>query len=277
VASARSPIRLEGHALHAGCRTAVRFAEHDGPITFVQGDRRAPLGSLSVARTDWGLELSDGQGLTIDLAEHLLAALGGLGIHRGVMVTVDGPEVPILDGGARRMTEALRKLEVAGSPPGLCVRRSARFGLGSAEYVFEPATGVTVEADVSFDHPAIGRQRTLWNGDPERFARDIAPCRTFGFTRDERALRDAGRAKLVRDGEGAGVAVLVFTDRGLLDPAAAPSPNEIVGHKLLDLIGDLTLYGGPPEGRVFARQPGHTATHAVVRQALSQGVLARAC
>jgi UDP-3-O-acyl-N-acetylglucosamine deacetylase len=87
-------------------------------------------------------------------------------------------------------------------------------------------------------------------------------------------LRNAGRAKLVSKRGSASGSVLIFTDRGLLDPAVAPAPGEIGGHKLLDLVGDLTLYAGPPEGRTIARRPGHTATHAVVRRALAEGVLA---
>jgi UDP-3-O-[3-hydroxymyristoyl] N-acetylglucosamine deacetylase len=271
----RVAIRLEGDALHAGCPTAVTLARHDGPITFAQDGRVATLDTLVAARTDWGLELTDGMGLRIDLTEHLLGAIGGLGIRHGLMATVEGPEIPLLDGGARRAAEALRALGIAPSPPTLSVERSACLRAGEAEYEFQKADGIGLEVDVSFDHPAIGVQRAHWNGDPTDFVDAVAACRTFGFTRDAEVFEKAGRAKLVRDGRSLGAAVIVFTDRGLFDPRIAPGKNEIAGHKLLDLIGDLALYGGPPKGRIVARRPGHTATHAVVQKALADGVLCR--
>jgi UDP-3-O-[3-hydroxymyristoyl] N-acetylglucosamine deacetylase len=269
------PIRIEGDALHAGCRTAITLDRHDGPITFVQDSRVATLDSLSATRTDSGVTLVDGSGLGIDLAEHLLAAIAGLGIRSGLLVTIEGPEVPILDGGSLRLADALRKLEIPATPPTLSVARSARFQVGNAEFEFDRAAGIDVAVEVSFDHPAIGMQRARWNGDPADFVDNIAPCRTFGFTRDAEMLEKAGRATLVRREHSGGTSVIVFTDRGLLDPLIAPAANEIAGHKLLDLIGDLALYGGPPEGRIVARRPGHTATHAVVKQALAEGVLVR--
>jgi UDP-3-O-[3-hydroxymyristoyl] N-acetylglucosamine deacetylase len=276
VQARQAAIRLAGDALHAGCQTAVTLARHDGPITFVQGDRAATLDSLVATRTNWGLELADGAGVRIDLTEHLLAALGGLGIRSGVLVTVDGPEIPILDGGSRHIAEALQQLGMASSPPGLFVARFGRFTVGDSEYEFEPAGGVALEVDVSFDHPAIGAQRAAWNGDPTDFVERIAPCRTFGFARDAEMLDRAGRAKLLQHGRSPGGPVIVFTDHGLLDPAVRPTPGEIAGHKLLDLIGDFALYGGPPEGRIVAHRPGHTATHTVVKRALADGALVSA-
>jgi UDP-3-O-[3-hydroxymyristoyl] N-acetylglucosamine deacetylase len=270
------PIRLEGDALHAGCRTAVTLARFDGPVTLAQRDRSATLDGLVAARTQWGLELVDGAGISIDLAEHLLGAIGGLGIRRGVLVEVEGPEIPILDGGSRSLAEALQKLEIAPSPPALLVAQAAHLRAGDSEYDFEPAGGITLQVDVSFDHPAIGAQRAIWDGDPTDFVDRIAPCRTFGFARDADMLAKIGRAKLFRNGRSAGGAVVVFTDRGLLDPDVVPATNEIAGHKLLDLIGDLTLYGGPPEGRVVARRPGHTATHTVIKKALAEGIVVSA-
>jgi UDP-3-O-[3-hydroxymyristoyl] N-acetylglucosamine deacetylase len=269
------PIRLAGDALHSGCPAAVTLARRDGPITFVQDGRIATLDRLHVARTDRGLELADGSGVSIDLAEHLLGAIGGLGIRSDLIVTVEGAEIPLLDGGAGQMTEALRKLQIPPSPPGLLVARTARLRAGDADYEFEEADGIGVAVDVSFDHPAIGAQQANWNGDPAAFAHVIAPCRTFGFARDAEMFEKAGRAKLVRDGRSLDGAVIVFTERGLLDPRMAPAKGEIAGHKLLDLIGDLALYGGPPIGRIVAHRPGHTATHAVVQQALAQGILRR--
>ena len=94
-------VRLSGYALHAGVITALELTRHDGPITFARGSQRAALSSLRVARTDFGVALSDDHGFEIDLVEHFLAAIGGLGIGDGILATLDGPELPILDGGPR--------------------------------------------------------------------------------------------------------------------------------------------------------------------------------
>jgi UDP-3-O-acyl-N-acetylglucosamine deacetylase len=69
--------------------------------------------------------------------------------------------------------------------------------------------------------------------------------------------------------------VLIFTDTGVLPGVRPPEPNEVARHKLLDLVGDLALFGGPPRGRIVAERPGHAATQEIAREALARGILAR--
>lgn len=263
-------IELRGLALHAGCETAATLARRAGPIALARAGREVPLGELSVARADRGVALAGG-GLEVDLVEHLAAALGALGIRRDLLVTVDGPELPLLDGGAARWFDALATLDLSPSPPSLVVAERATLRAGESTYRFEPADAVEIEVDVSFAHPMAGDRRAAWSGDARDFRERIAPCRTFGFAREAEALARAGRARGVDRN-----AVLVLTDDGVLDGCAPPRPGELAGHKLLDLVGDLALHGGPPRGRIVAERPGHAATHAAVRAALAQGILARA-
>jgi UDP-3-O-[3-hydroxymyristoyl] N-acetylglucosamine deacetylase len=274
-----APVRLEGHALHAGTVAALTLAPHDGPTTLARGDRRAPLASLRVSRTDFGVAVTDDRGFELDLVEHLLAALGGLGIRRGVTVVVEGPELPILDGGARRLADALVRLEVPQAPPELVVARRGRLEVDKSSYEFEPGDDVELLVETAFEHRAIGTQRASWDGSPAAFLDDIAPARTFGFAGQADELARRGRALLATaaasDPSAMAAlrrAVVVFDEPG---PAPSLAENEIAKHKLLDLIGDLALYGGPPSGRILARQPGHTATHRVVRRALDCGILSR--
>jgi len=274
-------IRLEGFALHAGTRAAVTLAAHDGPIAFERDGRRASVENLRVARTDFGVSVTDDRGFELDLVEHLFAALGGLGIRRGVVASVEGPELPILDGGARVFADALLRLQSRPSPPDLFVARAGRLEWEESSYEFEPLPEVDLAVEISFEHPAIGTQRARWDGSPRSFRESIAPARTFGFAGQRADLEELGRARLAAEGDETNrgrrwaalrEAVIVFD--------ASPAPprmleNEIAKHKLLDLIGDLALHGGPPVGRVFARRPGHTATHRIVRRALDSGILAR--
>jgi UDP-3-O-[3-hydroxymyristoyl] N-acetylglucosamine deacetylase len=276
-----SPIRLEGFALHAGTVTAVTLAPHEGPITLARHDKRAALASLRVTRTDFGVAVTDDRGLEIDLVEHLLAALGGLGVRRGVMAVVEGPELPILDGGARVFAEAIARLEIPESVPELVVARRGRLAFDESSYAFAPGDTVELQVEAIFDHPAIGTQHAHWDGDRGSFRDQIAPARTFGFVSQTAELARRGRAGLAtrpaaRSGDESLAAlreaVLIFDESA---PPFRVGENEIARHKLLDLIGDLTLYGGPPLGRITARRPGHTATHRIVRRALDCGILSR--
>ncbi len=277
------PVRLEGYALHAGVHTAVTLARHDGPITFGRGSDRAPLETLRVVRTNCGVAVSDGRGLDIDLVEHFLAALGGLGIRQGVLALVEGPELPLLDGGARAFTEVLANLEIPPAPPPLFVQRSGCLRQGLSTYEFETGSGTDVVVDACFEHPAIGRQRASWGGDRNSFLDDICKARTFGFRADAPSLLQAGRAGLATkssDGEASAAltnAVLVFDEKSpVISAGSRPAAtNEIAKHKLLDLIGDFAFYGGPPQGRVVATRPGHTTSHRIIREALSTGLLSR--
>ena len=242
---------------------------------------------MRATRTDFGVRIEGGPGLAIDLVEHLLAALGGLGIHEGVSIEVEGPELPILDGGAVAFADALRRLEaprVSPSAARLYVARAGVLEHRGSRYRFTPGDGVELEVETVFDVPGIGAQRARWGGDAASFLEEIAPARTFGFVGDGAAMWSAGRAMLAfaarEDREAARAlarAVLLFDEMGRPVTAQVgarePQENEVARHKLLDLVGDFALYGGPPRGSVFASRPGHTATHAIISEGLGLGLL----
>jgi UDP-3-O-[3-hydroxymyristoyl] N-acetylglucosamine deacetylase len=202
--------RLEGVALHAGARVAVTLSRHDGPIVLAQRGAEARLDELRVARADHGVRV-EGAGVAVDLVEHLLAALGGLGVRAGVRVEVEGDELPLLDGGAARFVAALRALEAPATPPALVVTRAAGFEARGARYRFHPGDDVRVAVDVDFPAP-VGAARASWDGDPRDFADRVAPARTFGWLREHAALVAAGRARGVDLG-----AVLVFDEAGHIE------------------------------------------------------------
>lgn len=279
-------IRLEGYALHRGVLAAVTLARFDGPITLEQEGRRATLSDLTVRRSDAGVALTDGRGLEVDLVEHLLAAFGGLGIRRGVTAVVEGAELPILDGGARMFAEALVRLGLSTATPEpaeLAVSKPGHLSAGDSHYTFEVAQETSLAIETLFDHPAIGAERASWDGSSRAFLDSIAPARTFGFHADARDLFQHGRAALAARADDTGAmnafsrAVIVYGAKG---PIAVPGQDpprvgEIARHKLLDLIGDFALHGGPPRGHVLAKRPGHTASHRIIREALSLGILSR--
>jgi UDP-3-O-[3-hydroxymyristoyl] N-acetylglucosamine deacetylase len=266
--------------------TSVTLTRRDGAITFEQGSRRAPLSRLTVQRTDSGVALADGGGLEVDLAEHLLAAFAGLGIRSGVTAKVEGAELPILDGGAAMFAEALIALELTArpaEPAPMVVNKPGSVSSGNSCYTFEVAEATSLSIDAVFDRAAIGIERASWDGSPHSFLASIATARTFGFQADARALWRQGRALLAarsddpRAIEAFRRAVIVFDEAGrlALPGQAPPAVGELGRHKLLDLIGDFAFYGGPPQGHVSARRPGHTASHQIIRDALALGIVSQ--
>lgn len=263
----RAATTLAGLGLHGGLPARVSVARSEGLSRFASFGGTARLGDTRVVRVDQGVAIVVGDGV-VELVEHAAAVLGGLSAFRGVELAVEGGEVPLLDGGAAQLAKAVHALGVAPSPPLLRVARAFRLDVGVSSYAIEPATGVDVRCDVVFDHPLIGAQRATFGGDPADFLARIAPARTFGFARDHGEMLARGRARAVDP-----AAVVVFTEEGLWPGCELASADEPARHKLLDLIGDLALYGGPPIGRVSALRPGHAATHAFVRAALGAGAL----
>jgi len=259
---------LNGAALHRGGAVSVRLVAAPGPIAIEQRGAVARVAELRVARADRGVTIASSDGrLSLDLVEHLFAAIGGMGIREGLRIVTDDLELPLLDGGAQRFVDALMLLAIAPSAPTLAVARAATLEHGRSVYRFEPADRVHVAVEVDFRAP-VGRESASWDGDARDFVARIAPARTFGWADEYEALRASGRA--------AGVdlaSVLVFDGDGVLAGCAPAAPAEAARHKLLDLIGDLALHGGPPQGAVTARLPGHAATHAVVAEARRIGVL----
>jgi UDP-3-O-[3-hydroxymyristoyl] N-acetylglucosamine deacetylase len=263
---------LRGVALHRGGPAEVRLAAVAGPITLVQRGASAALADLHVARADRGVTLASTDGrVRVDLVEHLFAALGGLGVDAGVRIAIDDEELPLLDGGARRFAEAILALGLAREPAqrALVITREASIPRGSALYHFAPGPSAALRVEVEFRAP-VGRQSAEWRGDAADFLERIAPARTFGWADEHAALLASGRAAAV-DLD----AVLVFDERGAIPGCRPAGEAEAARHKLLDLIGDLAIYGGPPRGAIVASRPGHAATHAVVAEALALGVLAR--
>jgi UDP-3-O-[3-hydroxymyristoyl] N-acetylglucosamine deacetylase len=149
------------------------------------------------------------------------------------------------------------------------VARDATLCHGESLYAFRRGAGTVVRVTLCFDDPRLSPE-AVWAGDRDDFVSHIAAARTFAFAHDVTELVDAGCASHVDP-----TSVVVFTPERVLASGAPFRDDEPARHKLLDLMGDLFVYGGPPIGAVHAFRPGHRATHAIVRQALEVGVLTR--
>ena len=261
-------VELHGVALHAGVPCSVRLSRCQGPSVLSHGGLELPLSELRVVRADRGVAVSDPTGrLHVDLLEHLMAAVGALGLERGLRVEVSGPELPLLDGGSLRFASALLELGAPPSAPSRRIIRPLRVQLGDSHYEFEPGPAPHLSVSIEYAHPLIVQKQSAWDGDPIDFVRRIASARTYGFVSEADALRATSRAKGANTRD-----VIVLCEDGTSLSEPAPLPDECVRHKLLDLIGDVTIAGGMAQGSIRAHRPGHAVTHEAMRLAREQGV-----
>jgi len=261
---------LCGVGLHSGVAASVTLLRAPGPTRLVQHGIHVRTHELSVARTDFGVSVSTHDGhLSLDLVEHFFAALAALNAHAGLEAHIDGPEFPLLGGGASEWLAALEALGLAPQRPTRRIVERARLTYGSSTYDLAPGEATNLDVTVEFAGH-LGVQTARFDGSLAHFRDEIASARTFGFRRDAEQLRSQGRAAHVDP-----QSVLVFNDDGslALPSSPPPRPNELAAHKLLDLMGDSFLYGGLPQGTLRAHRPGHGPNHAMFAEAIAAGVI----
>jgi UDP-3-O-[3-hydroxymyristoyl] N-acetylglucosamine deacetylase len=259
-------ISAEGTALHAGA--AVRMTLAPAAAGFGVVFRRADLHNAEVpARYDLVSETNLGTIIAtasakIGVIEHLMAAVAGAGID-DLLVILDGPEPPILDGDA---LSYLSLIEAAGireqSQPrrAIEVLRRVEVSAKDAHAALLPAPGLAYEMEIDFASAAIGRQSYAFAFSPEGFRRDIAPARTFGFLHELEALNKMGL------GRGASLENTLAVDGDkLVNAPLLRFPDEFVRHKILDAIGDMALAGAPLIGRFVGARSGHALNNALLR------------
>lgn len=238
----------------AGAGIIFRRSDLGGPAIPATYDR--------VGETRLGTVIDDGAGASVAVIEHLMAALAGCEID-DVVVTLDGPEPPILDGDALsyvRLIEAAGMVETRGTREVIKVLRPVEVAKGEASAALYPSKKREFEFKIEFQSSAIGRQTYSWSFSSEGFARDIAPARTFGFVHELEALNRSGL------GRGASLEnTLAIDGDRLLNATLLRFSDEFVRHKILDAIGDLALAGAPILGRFEGRRSGHALNNQLLR------------
>ena len=173
-----------------------------------------------------------------------------------MLVEIDGPEAPIMDGSAADFVRAIDSVGVvqqARSRRYLKIVKPVRVDHDGGFAEFLPAeSGFRLDVEIDFKSPAIGRQRRVFDLDPATFRRDIARARTFGFVSDVQALWRAGYAL----GSSLENSVAIDGD-AILNPEGLRYADEFVRHKALDAVGDLSLAGSPIIGVYRTYRPGH--------------------
>jgi UDP-3-O-[3-hydroxymyristoyl] N-acetylglucosamine deacetylase len=266
----RRSVSCTGIGLHSGNKVTLclKPAPADYGIRF----QRSDLGGLEIPATVTHLgEILYQTGLTreavsVETVEHLLAALTALGIDN-VIVELNHPEVPIMDGsaapfvylineaGVKRLTVPRRYLKVM---------RPISLTQGDKRIALYPSEHFKVTYSISFDHPLLRHQTRTMRITDETFVEEIAPARTFGFLKEVEMLRQRGLAL-----GGSLDNAIVLGETGVLNNALR-FEDEFVRHKILDVIGDLSLVGYPVIGHLVAHRGGHALHTAFAAKILEE-------
>ncbi len=268
------PVSLEGVGIHTGqvTRLTLRPAAANAGIRFLRTDvtdRDPAIAATAeaVCGVRLGTVIGNADGVTVSTVEHLVAAFCGLGVDN-VLVEIDGPEVPIMDGSGQAFVAAI---DEAGRKEQTARRRfieileTVSVEEDGKSASLTPADSFEVAFEIDFDSLAIGRQSLELAIDEMSFRDELAACRTFGFLHEVEALRQAG---LARGGTLENV-VVIEGDR-IVNPEGLRRADEFVRHKALDAVGDLYLLGSPLLGRYEGVCSGHGLNNALARAVLAR-------
>lgn len=265
-------VSYSGVGLHSGRTTTLTFraAEPNFGVAFdridLPGRPRIPVCPES-AVYDPGSgrrTILRSNGAEVHTVEHVLAALAGLGVDN-VLIEVDGQEAAEpADGSALPIANLLLE---AGLVDQNVERRYLRLtgpvslAEGAVELIAIPHEGLRLSFTIEYDIAAVGTQHAAFDISPATFLREIAPARTFVLHRDVEALQAQG---LIQGGSLDNA--IVITEKGILNEEPLRFRDELVRHKVLDLLGDLFLLGRPLLGHVIARRSGHATNVEFVRR-----------
>lgn len=289
----KEPVTVSGVGLHTGVESNMTFqpAKPNHGIKFQRIDLDGePIVDVDV---DYVVDLSRGttiehNGARINTVEHTLAALVGLQIDN-VLIQLDGPEPPIMDGSSKMFIDAIETVGTEEQnalrnffevPEGIFYRDKSR----DVEIAALPLDDYRLTVMVDYNSPVLGSQHAYLN-DINQFSKEIASCRTFCFLHELEMLHknnlirggDLNNAivvvdRVVEDHELHNLAKLFNKEKvevkkeGILNNVELRYKNEPARHKLLDMVGDLALVGRPLKAQILAARPGHAANVAFAKK-----------
>jgi UDP-3-O-[3-hydroxymyristoyl] N-acetylglucosamine deacetylase len=265
----REQVTVSGIGVHSGLPVNLTLnpADADTGIVFSRTDadgreREVRADYRAVTATELATVLGDESGVLCSTAEHILAALRGLGVDNA-LVEIDGPEVPIMDGSAAPFVAAIDQVGIkmlSKARRYIKVLKPVSVAKGESFGELRPAeSGFHLDIEINFDSVLIGRQSISLDLTADSFRRELCRARTFGFMKDVSALWSAGKA-LGASFEN----TLVLSDNRILNSEGVRYPDEFVRHKALDAVGDLALAGAPIIGAYRSVRGGHRLNHAVL-------------
>lgn len=255
----KNKITISGIGLHSGKQVTIKMhpAESGNGITFIPNSSslkkfKIPVSLEYVVDTSNAVTLGDGV-YTIQTVEHLLAALHTRGIT-DMLIEIDSLEIPIMDGSSQPFMSAILLDNIYEFPEEIepiKVINPIWVVDGDKYLVILPSDTLKITYHIDFKHPLLKGQSFTTEIDEEILEKEILPARTFGFLRDVKALQERGLAM-----GGSLDNAIVLSDEGYLNESLR-FENECVRHKILDLIGDLSIIGRPIIGHILASKAGH--------------------
>jgi len=253
----RRQISCVGIGLHSGNK--VHLSLKPAPADFGIRFRRTDIGNHEVPATVQnlgGIQLATGLArneVSVETVEHLLAALTSVNVDN-VLIELNSPEVPIMDGSAAPFIYLIHEAGVKRQPSPrkyLKIVRPIAISRGDKRIALYPSDHFKVTYSISYDHPLLRHQSRTVRITEESFVEEIAPARTFTFLKDVEVMRQNGLAL-----GGSLENAIVLGETGILNNALR-FEDEFVRHKILDAIGDLALVGYPVVGHLVAHRAGH--------------------
>ncbi|KJY82239.1 UDP-3-O-[3-hydroxymyristoyl] N-acetylglucosamine deacetylase [Vibrio galatheae] len=267
-------VKTTGVGLHSGRKVTLtlRPAAANTGIVYRRTDVNPPVDfpadPASVRDTMLCTALVNDEGVRISTVEHLNAALAGMGIDN-IVVEVDAPEIPIMDGSASPFVFLLQQAGVEEQNAAkrfIRIKKPVRFEDGDKWAEFVPFNGFRMDFEIEFNHPAIDadEQHLLFDFSSQGFVKEISRARTFGFMRDIEYLQSQN---LVLGGSFDNA--IVLDEYRILNEEGLRFENEFVTHKVLDAIGDLYMCGHPIIGEFRAFKSGHGLNNQLLRSVLA--------
>lgn len=258
-----------GEGVHGGqmVTLTLRPASANTGIVFERTDIDAPHNRIAatwnhVRVSPLCTQIENTHGVFVRTIEHLMAALHASGIDN-VRVTLDGPEVPILDGSAAPFFELIQEagvVELNAPRRFIKVLKRVEVRHGDAVAVLEPSVAPQFSISVAYPQHKVGEQSYAIDFEDRDFS-DIADARTFGFEKDLQALR----AKGLTLGGSLENAILINEQGGVVNPEGYRYADELARHKLLDAVGDLSTAGAVIVGRFSGVRSGHALNNALLQ------------
>jgi len=269
----KSIVHCSGIGLHSGGPVNLRLlpAPIDTGIVFLRKTAKGPVpvkvDGTKVIGTQLCTTIGE-NGTKVQTVEHLLAALSGLQITN-MIIELDSAELPIMDGSAKPFADLILKagIQEQNVPQAyIKITRPIQVSDGEKWIRIRPSWKFRVNCTIRFDHPLLAHQSCSFEPISEDFVEWIAPARTFGFLEEVEALRSHGLAR-----GGSLENAVVVGPNGVLNKEGLRYADEFVRHKILDILGDLSLLGMPILGEVEAYCSGHQLNAKLVTGILSSG------
>ena len=260
-------VSIKGIGVHTGEKvsTLLTPADENTGIVFYSKDSQTDIPAKwnHVATTIFSTVLSNSVGCKIGTVEHLMSTLRGLNIDN-VIVEVNGPELPILDGSAGPIVEAIDQVGVKAqnfSRHYINVLKKVSYKSEGKYCELRPFFGSRFDLTIDFPTPVIGQQSFTIDLTPESFRQELSRARTFGFLSEAQKVRKSG----LQLGASLKNSVVISDDK-IMNPEGVRWVDEFVRHKTLDAVGDLALAGLPINGLFKSHKGGHNLNIAILNK-----------